>query len=220
MIQFNLLPDIKQEYIKSQHVKRLVIGISLILSAAFLFILLILIFSVYVIQKGNINSLNNKIQADSVNLKNKPNLATILTVQSQLNSLSALDHQSPEASRLFNYLYQIVPTQATISSLNVDFSQNTLNIVGNAPTLDVVNAFVDNLKYTSYTISGQSNTQNAFTSVVLSTFGRSSTSASYSISFSFAPSIFNNADTINLSVGGNPPQTASQQPSIIFKKGS
>jgi Tfp pilus assembly protein PilN len=220
MIQFNLLPDIKQEYIKTQHVKRLVIGISLILSAIFLFILLLLIFSVYIVQKGNINNLNNKIQTDSVNLKDKPNIATILTVQSQLNSLSSLDRQNPAASRLFNYLYQIVPTQATISDLNVDFSQNTLIITGNAPSLDIVNAFVDNLKYTSYTISGESNTQNAFTSVVLASFGRSQSSATYTINFSFDPVIFNNADTISLSVGGNPPLTASQQPSIIFKKGN
>ncbi len=220
MIQFNLLPDIKQEFIKTQRIKRLVVGISLLICAIVLFILLVLIFSVFVIQKSNINNLNNKIQSDSVNLKDKPNLSTILTVQSQLNSLSTLDSQSPEASRVFNYLYQIVPTQATISDFRIDFGQHVITITGNAPSLDVVNTFVDNLKYTSYTVSGVSGTQNSFSSVLLASFGRGPTSATYSINMDFNPVIFNNADSVSLSVGGNPPQTASQQPSIIFKKGS
>lgn len=220
MIQFNLLPDIKQEFIKVQRIKRLVIGISLIVSAVSLFVLLVLIFSVFVIQKQDINSLNQKIQTDSVNLKDKPNLATILTVQSQLNSLSSLDRQSPEASRLFNYISQIVPTQITMSSFGIDFGLKTITITGNAPSLDVVNTFVDDLKYTTYTISGTSGSQNAFSSVVLTSFGRGPTSATYSVNFSFDPTIFNNADNVSLSVGGNPPQTADQQPSIIFKKGN
>jgi Tfp pilus assembly protein PilN len=220
MIQFNLLPDVKQEYIKTQRLKRLVISISLAISALALVVFLVLIFSVYVVQKGNINNLNHEIQTNSDALKNTPNLATILTAQSQLTSLATLDSQSPAASRLFEYLYQLVPTSATISDLQIDFTQDTMTITGDAPSLDVVNNFVDNLKYSAYTIGNEAGSHNAFSSVILASFGRSSTSASYSITLNFDPTLFNNADTVSLSVGGNPPPTTAQQPSIIFVKGN
>lgn len=221
MIQFNLLPDVKQSYIKVQRTKRLVMGISLIASAVAVVILLVLLLSVFIVQKKSISDLNKSINTTSSTLKNTSQLSTILTVQSQLNSLATLNGQSPAASRLFSYLSQLTPTQATISDFQIDFTQNTVTISGNAPSLAVVNTFVDNLKFTTYTLSGQSGSQNAFSSVVLTSFSYdSSGNAAYSISLSFDPTIFNNADTVTLSVGGNPPSSASQEPSIIFSKGS
>ncbi len=219
MIQFNLLPDIKQVYIKTQRTKRLVISSSLILSAIAIFVCLVLAVSVYVVQKRNINDLNNNIQMNSTALKNVPNLTTILTLQSQLNSLATLNSQNPVASRLFSFLTLLTPTQATISNLQIDFTQNIMTINGNAPSLAVVNTFVDNLKYTSYTINGESASQNAFSSVILTSFSLSSTSASYTITLNFDPTIYNNAHDVTISVGGSSPQTSAQQPSIIFKKG-
>jgi Tfp pilus assembly protein PilN len=220
MIQFNLLPDVKQAFIKSQRTKRLVIVFSVFLSTVALVIFIVLVTVVYVVQKKSISDLNNNIQTNSASLKNTANLTKILTVQSQLNSLATLDSQNPAASRLFNFLSQLTPTQATISDLQISYAQNTVTITGNAPNLAIVNTFVDNLKYTSYTVSGQSGSQSAFSSVVLASFGYgSSGTATYSITFSFDPTLFNNADVVTLSVGGNQPPTASQQPSIIFSKG-
>jgi Tfp pilus assembly protein PilN len=220
MIQFNLLPDVKQEYIKTQRLKRLVIGVSLALSALVMVVFLVLIFSVYVVQKGNINNINHEIQTNSDTLKNTPNLSTILTVQGQLTSLASLDSQNPAASRLFEYLSQLVPTSTTISDLQINFTQDNMTITGNAPSLAVVTNFVDNLKYTAYTISGESGSHSAFSSVILASFGLSPTGASYSITLNFDPTLFNNANTVSLSVGGNPPPAAAQQPSIIFEKGN
>jgi len=95
MIQFNLLPDVKQAYIKSEHTKRLVIGISAIVSTVALVIFVILVGTVYVVQKKSISDLNSNIQTNSTSLKDTANLTKILTVQSQLNSLATLDSQSP-----------------------------------------------------------------------------------------------------------------------------
>src|ERR1039458_1397961 len=114
MIQFNLLPDVKQAFIKSQRTKRLVIVFSVFLSTVALVIFIVLVTVVYVVQKKSISDLNNNIQTNSASLKNTANLTKILTVQSQLNSLATLDSQNPAASRLFNFLSQLTPTQATI----------------------------------------------------------------------------------------------------------
>ncbi len=215
MIQFNLLPAVKQEYIKAQALKRLVMSVSFFASAAAIFVLLLGLFSVYFVQKKSINDLNSEIKTSSTALKNTPNISDILTVQSQLNSLSALHQQKPVSSRVFAYLSQVTPKQATISDMRIDYALNTMTISGNAPGFDVVNTFVDSLKFTTYTVKGSSLSQNAFSTVVVASFSRSSKSATYSITLNFDPVIFNVADDVTLSVGG---QDSTQQPSIIFKQ--
>lgn len=217
MIQFNLLPDIKQQYIKAQAVKRLVISVSFIASAAVLFIFLVLLSSVYVVQKKNIHDLEQDIHTNTATLQNMPNVADILTVQSQLNSLAVLNAQKPAASRVFGFLSKLTPAQATISDLKMDYAQRTMTITGNAPSLDVVNTFVDGLKFTTYSVTGQSGDRPAFSAVVLSGFSRDAKSATYSITCTFDPAIFDNANNVSLSVGPQA-QSSAQQPSIIFKK--
>lgn len=218
MIQFNLLPDVKQQYIRSQAIKRLVVTISFIAGVAALAILLLALSSVYIVQKKSIHDLGTIIRAKSASLKNTQNITEILTVQGQLNTLSTLHQQEPAASRLFGFLSQLTPTQATISDLKVDYTQNTMTISGNAPGLDVVNTFIDGLKFTTYTVQGSTTPQSAFSTVVLASFSRNAKSATYTITFGFDPTIFNNANAVTLSVGGQA-QAAANLPSIIFKKG-
>lgn len=217
MIQFNLLPDVKQEYIKTQRIKRLVITVSFVASAAALFILLVLLSSVYLVQKKSIHDLNNDLQTNNSTFKNAANISDILTVQSQLNSLSGLHMQKPMASRLFGYLSQLAPQRATISDLKIDYVQHTMAISGNAPGLDIVNTFIDGLKFTTYGLTGQGGSTPAFSTIVLASFSRNQQTATYTITLNFDPAIFDNGKTITLSVGGQA-QASSQQPSIIFKK--
>ena len=217
MIQFNLLPSVKQEYIKTQRVKRLVVSASFIASAAAFAILVIALFSVYIVQHKAISDLNDDVTKYSSTLKNTPHISDILTVQSQLNSLSTLNGQKPVASRLFSYLAQLTPTQATISDLHLDFTSKALSISGNAPNFEVINTFVDGLKFTNYSVTGSSATKAAFSSVVTSSFSRSAKSATYTITMTFDPVIFDVADDVVLTVGGQK-QDTGQQSSIIFKK--
>lgn len=217
MIQFNLLPDIKLEYIKTQRIKRLVMTISLAASAAALIVMLVLLSSVYLVQKKNIRDLNKDIQATNTSFKNIAHIGDILTVQSQLNSLSGLHAQKPAASRLFGYLSQLTPQQATIADLKVDYANHTMSINGNAPSLDVVNTFIDGLKYTDYSVANRGGDLSAFSTVVLATFSRNSKTATYTITLSYDPAIFDNANSVTLSLSSHS-QISSQQPSIIFKK--
>lgn len=218
MIQFNLLPDVKQEYIRAERMKRLMVSVSFVASTAAIVLLVVAFSSVYIAQKKIINDLNDSISTSSRKLKNEPNISDILTVQSQLGSLDTLNNQKPVASRMFGYLSQVTPTQTTISDMRADFVQNTISISGNSPSLDAVNTFIDSLKFTNFTVKGSSDTKPAFSSVVLANFSRSATSATYTITLSFDPTIFNVTDDVTLLVG-NQSQSA-QEPSIIFKKGS
>lgn len=217
MIQFNLLPDVKLQYLKARRTQQLVFTGAIIAIAASLFVLLILIGTVDVFQKKSIHDLNNDISIDSKQLQNTPNLSKILTVQNQLETLTSLHNQKPAVSRLFTFIKQVTPSAASISQLSVDYSQNSISITGNAKLLDIINTYVDTLKFTTYKTSTGSKA-NAFSSVVLSTFDRSSSGASYTITANFDPTIFNNLNSIKLDVPHIiSTRSAVEQPTDLFE---
>lgn len=198
-IQFNLLPDVKLEYLKAERTRRVTVSVSVLVAVVALGLMLLL-FSVTQIQKKHISDLSKDIKSDSQKLEGQKDLNKILTVQNQLNSLTALHDQKPAASRLFGYLSQIVPNQANSSSLTIDFTQHTITITGSADSLSTVNKFADTLKFTSYGVDGVQGSKPAFSNVVLTNFGRADKQASYTINFVYDPTIFDIKQNVTLQV--------------------
>jgi Tfp pilus assembly protein PilN len=216
MIQFNLLPDVKMEYIKAQRTKRMVIGISFLVTAAALTLLVLLCMTVFVFQKQHMNHLTTDIAKYGKDLKSTKDLNKILTVQGQLGALPALHENKPEVNRLIPFIKQLTPAAASISSLDVDFTADTMTITGSADSLQTVNQFVDTLKFTTY--DQGSDSPKAFNSVVLSTFGRADKGASYTITLGFAHDIFDNTKSVELTVP-NIITTRSEidKPGVLFE---
>lgn len=200
MIQFNLLPDVKLQYIKTQRTKRTVITIAIISSIVALAIFAFLFVSVRVFQKIALDNASDDAKKLSSQLTGVEDLNKILTVQNQLSSVNSLHDQKVDAKRIPEFFNQLTPTQATISSLTVDYDAGTMNIIGQAPTLDIVNKFVDTLKFTTYQVDGGDEKPRAFNDVVLSTFGRSDEQATYVMTLSFAPEIFKKENKVTLVV--------------------
>src|SRR5215467_2991209 len=100
MIQFNLLPDVKIQYLKAQRQKHLVVFISTIAIIAAIALFAFLVTFVDVLQKKNLSDLNADIQTNSNQLKSTPDLSKILTVQNQLKALPGLHDQKAVATRL------------------------------------------------------------------------------------------------------------------------
>lgn len=218
MIQFNLLPDVKQQYVKARQLKRLVVLVSFAVSGVSLFVLILLLLTVDVVQKKSLHDLNANIMSKSSQLQKVPDLDKILTVQNQLTTLTGLHDSKPVSSRLFGYMAQVTPNTVTISKLTIDYSANTLSISGEAPSLDLVNTYTDTLKNTTYTTDAPgSQAVNAFSQVVLSTFGRDSKGATYNINLNFDPLIFNSANNVKLAV---PSGTTGAQATLFQKEAS
>jgi Tfp pilus assembly protein PilN len=215
MIQFNLLPDVKQEFVKARRTKRLVTLTSIGVSGLAVFILLLMLVTVDVVQKKSMHDLNSDIAKYSSQLKAAPDLNKMLTVQNQLNTLTDLHDKKVVTSRLFGYISQITPAQATISNLSVDFTANTVTLTGEAPSIAVVNAYTDTLKATTYTTDTDgSHATQAFSDVVLASFGRDSKGATYNITFTFDPVIFSSGNNVKLSV----PSTTGGAQQLLFQK--
>lgn len=218
MIQFNLLPDIKQQYIKAQKQKHLVVFVSMSATIIAIAIFVVLLLVVEVWQKKSISDLNKDITNYSNQLSGTGSINKILTVQNQLKSLTGLHDRKAVASRLGTFIPQVTPSLATISKLDVDFSQNVISISGSADGLTTVNTYVDTLKFTNYTPTGSTQSTPAFKNVVLSSFSRTSTATSYTITASFDPAIFSEASNVTLTVPKiTTTRSATEQPTDIFK---
>jgi Tfp pilus assembly protein PilN len=215
MIQFNLLPNVKLEYVKAQRTKHFLALLSSVVGIVSIAVLLVAIVFVDVMQKKTLSDENSDITRYSAQLKSIPNLNQILTVQNQLSTLTSLHEQKPVVSRLFTYVSQVTPSQANLNQLNIDYTGNTLTVGGVAPSLDVVSTYTDTLKATMYSVAGKGSTH-AFSDVVLSSFGRDQNGATFTITCSFDPTIFNTDDNVQLTV----PQTAGANQSNVFQGGN
>lgn len=210
MIQFNLLPDIKLEYIRAQRMKRSIILIALIVTGVCIAVVSILAINVYGLQREHISNLSSDIEKGEEAIQSIDQFDRILTVQNQLLSLPDLHSRKPEASRLYEYIETIVPSDVRINRVEVDFEDATLRFTGQANSLSEVNRFVDTLKFTNYVViedeesdeddgnESRQNTERAFSSVVLTNFSREPSEASYTIDLEFDEIIFDISQNIQL----------------------
>lgn len=200
MIQFNLLPDVKVDYMKTQRTKRMVMIASLV-SAAVSILILVVTFSYSVTQKRHLANLSSDIKSIKAELEGNSELTKILSVQNQLETLPALYDGRPAVNRLPVYIEQTTPVNVSLGKTSVDFSTSKFEITGSSDSLGSVNAYVDTLKFTKFKSDSDSDTTiNAFKDVVLSKFGTNDGISTFVITLSFDPLIFDETKKIELLV--------------------
>lgn len=203
MLQFNLLPDVKIEYIKTRYRKRVLMAISAAVSVIFFAIFIVLLLVVHVNQRLQLKGLNDNIKKYSSEIDKVEDVNGLLTIQNQLNSLPGLHSDKVVASRLVDYLAKVTPAGVTLSDVNVDYEANTIVLKGNAQGLVAVNKYTDSLKYTEYKVNGElknggNKEGKAFKGVVLTSFSLPSSQSgqandgksSFTINAEFEPVIF------------------------------
>ena len=201
MIQFNLLPDVKLDYIKAVQRKRLISFVAIIVSSVSIIVFVLLFLFVRVNQTRHLANLDSDIKSSVDKLKENPDLDKILTIQNQLKSLPGLHDQKVLSSRVFSYLGQLTPAQATITTADIDLEANTILIKGGADSVVTVNKFIDTLKFTDFSFGGDNAvTDKAFGNVVLQRFTvqkdanpqSGSAQVTYEINMEFKAEIFAN----------------------------
>lgn len=217
MIQFNLLPDVKLDYIKTRRTKRLVMLVSMAAAGISLAALIIMFLTVQVAQKKHISDLNKDIKSQEKTLSDTPDLNKILTIQNQLSLLPELHNNKPLTSRLFGYIQQVTPVNTFISSLNIDFVENTVTLSGTADSLVRINTFADTLKFATYK-SSTTEAGKPFTNVVTTLTG-SEGKASYTLNFTIDPVLFAGDETPTLVVPKiTSTRSETEKPASIFKE--
>ena len=134
MIQINLIPDVKLEFIHAQQMRRVAISISLVVGAGAVGVVALLGFVLLgqnlraALAQGNINSRYNS-------LKSIENIDNVLTLQNQLSRVDALNGKKTIDSRLFDILSAVnpaAPNDMKFSTIKLDPSTSTITIDGAA----------------------------------------------------------------------------------------
>ena len=195
MIQINLLPSIKAEYVKAQRTKRTVISVSVIAIAVSVGIVGILASIAFGTQLYQLNSSQDKITKNEKQLKEVPDLDKILTIQNQLIALTPLHDAKPVMSRVFTYLQQTTPDQVTIENYSIKNDEYTWTVQGKAPSLELVNKYVDTLKFTEIVLQNESEEPTkAFSEVVLTSFSKTQDGYTFEIGFKYNDQLFSSAN--------------------------
>lgn len=208
MIELNLLPDIKKEYLRSQRMRRNIISASILVSIVSVGLVVLLALYVHGAQVLARNQLQSDINKDSTTLQKMSNLSKILTVQGALEALPQLHAQKPIDSRVFDYLKVLVPDQVALSKIDLEQQTGTLAITGHSQNYKTLNVFADMLKNAQfkYGAQDQQKTDAAFSGVAISQANASSDprtqgQVDFTISMNFNPKLFDaNASNPSMNV--------------------
>jgi len=193
MIQINLLPDVKLEFLKANRTKRLVTSVSTLVSVGMLSLVGLMAFHVYVNQATHTSALNIDILSSVESLKSIENLDAILTVNEQLADLPLLHEQKPDVTRVSGMLSKIVPSSIDLTELTVDFTEHIISFGGRGTNTKVINTFADILKNTTYNLDNLGGEPlPAFSSVVFDIGIEDKEGVGFDTQMSFSPDIFNN----------------------------
>lgn len=122
MIELNLLPDIKQEFVHAKRQKRLVIVFMILISLGSIAVVVLLGLYSYVAQPVRQNFADGDIRKLSKELEGKKNLVRDLTIQNQITTINELHAGKVVYGRLFDYLKTLNPEQPN----NVSISKVTI----------------------------------------------------------------------------------------------
>ncbi len=206
MIQFNLLPDVKLNYLRAKRNRRIITIFSGFAVAGCLLIVGALFTVVNVVQQRHIANIEEDISSTAASIKSIEDFDRIITVQNQLNSIDQLHAEKPVLSRLFSYIETIIPANVNINTLELNIGTSRIELLGRTESITELNRFIDTLKFTDYVIEsddsneGDSISERAFESVVLESFGQGDDDVSFNVSLAFNPIIFESDEEISLDV--------------------
>ncbi len=174
MIQINLLPDVKREYLRAQQMKHLFVVGSVLVTLLALSALIFLFAYVQVVQPRHRANLQKDIDSGIAELKGKRDAVKIVTVQGVLEQIPALQNKKLITSNLFDYLGKFTPRDVSYSGVTLDLAANTLTLSGQTTSLERANVLANNLKSAKFTYKqGDSkSTIQPFNGVVFSSLGK------------------------------------------------
>lgn len=148
MIQLNLLPDVKKEFLHAQSARRKTIALSIMISIIALALTAVFSIYVYAVQNVIIYAQTQDIKAKSSQLNSVKDLGKYLTIQNQLAQLSNLHASKNNFSRLLDFLPILNPAppkNITLTNLEVNTPDTTVTFKGRVNDYGTLTTFNDTL---------------------------------------------------------------------------
>lgn len=229
MIEINLVPDVKQELIKAERVRSVVISTSILAGIIALGIVGVLAAYVFGVQSVRGALDDDAIKKGGAQLASVEDLSKVLTIQNQLSKISELNSQKKIDSRIFEVLLAVIPpapNDIQVSSLLIDAANSRISLEGQTPTYDTLEVFkktIDGAVIT-YKLDGEDQ-QTKLASEISTTdvsFGEDSTGAKvlrFTLSFVYPEELFSPkvpAVVVKLTNQGNVTDSYLGLPKSIF----
>ena len=159
--EINLVPDIKDDFIKALKFRNFVFFLCIVVSASSLVVMLIFL-SIAGGQQGFITAKQNTIEALQKKIADYSDLSDFLTIRDQLKNISLITDNKKMMSRTFNILSAIIPTgddYINISELSVNLADESPTFTfeaqanaGTEPKIDykVSDSFKKSMQYLRY----------------------------------------------------------------------
>ena len=149
MIEVNLVPDVKQELIRAERIRAVVISTSILVGIIAVGVVVML--SVYVFGVQTVRSAldDEAIKKGSQQLSEVEDLSKVLTIQNQLTKISTLNDAKKIDSRLFDMLLAILPVeenQVQVSGVSIDAATSKISIEGQTSGYDSLEIFKKTIK--------------------------------------------------------------------------
>lgn len=167
MIEINLIPDVKQEFVRAQRLRATIISLSVLVAIAFGATVALLAIWVFGAQTLRGNIADGQIKDKAAKLLEVKDLDKALTVQNQLAVISDKHRMSPVDSRVFDILTTVVPSgenAVQISNFSVDTTEHTVTIDGVTSGYRALEAFKKTILATKfeYKLQGDDQTKSEF----------------------------------------------------------
>lgn len=135
MIEINLIPAVKQELIKIQRIRAMVISFSILIGLAAVAVVTLLAIYVFAVQTVRGAVADAAITEGGQKLADVADLSKTLTIQNQLTKISGEHDDKKIDSRIFDVLLAIIPpapNDIQISDLAIDSTTGTITMQGQA----------------------------------------------------------------------------------------
>lgn len=156
MIEINLVPDVKQELLKAQRARAVVISASIITSIIAVGLVVVLAFYIYAVQGVRSSVLDGQIETKGEQLTSIEDLSQTLTIQNQLGTISELNKQKNMTSRVFDAMAAITPTSGSsvkysniILTPSEDGTGGVIQLEGQTASYDTMELFKKTIANTS-----------------------------------------------------------------------
>lgn len=149
MVELNLLPDVKREFVRAQRTRRQVIALMVLVGIVAIGLVVAVAIYVYGIQLARNAILDGNIENNATELANVEDIDDYLTIQNQLSVLPDLHAEKHEFVRLFDFLPTLnpaAPNNIRISQLAVSAEMGTVTINAQARDYQAVTIFENTIE--------------------------------------------------------------------------
>ncbi len=218
MIQLNMLPDVKVQYLKTQRTKHLVILGAFGAAAASATLIVVLCFVVFVWDHKTINDMTRDIKKYETQMGDITELEKALTVQFQLRSLEGLHNEKPVTSRATEILSKVVPSEASFNEIKIDTEKHTMVLKGEASNAERANTLADSFKFAHMTEEGVEGRKQPFSAVTLKSYNFDGKKAKFEVTLNYDEAIFDRTKNIVVAVeaGQNTTGSVLDRPNPLF----